>query len=183
MIMKQFAAVLILLFGVYTMMFGQHNVHDDGSFGYTVPITLPGGEDLLKPTLGFVYNSNVPNGELGLGWMLSGLSSIELDQNSLGYEDYFGDFSYKLDGQKLIETGTNEYKTEILNYSTIKSTLDLVSNITDQVTYDQFMQDENGMYIKSWQVTDTRGTKYIYGELFFGRNSHSCLYGKKAKWC
>ena len=48
----------------------------DGSLNYTVPISIPPGTMAITPNLSVVYSSGGGAGFLGLGWNLSGISSI-----------------------------------------------------------------------------------------------------------
>ena len=49
---------------------------NSGSGSYQVPLRLPGGTGGKTPALALVYNSGSGNGTVGLGWSLSGASSI-----------------------------------------------------------------------------------------------------------
>jgi hypothetical protein len=60
------------------LVFGQ-NVNPDGSFSYSVPIVTPPGTSGMGPNLALSYNSNGGNGFLGVGWSLSGLSTVNRD--------------------------------------------------------------------------------------------------------
>lgn len=51
-------------------------VTDNGSFNLTVPLKVPDGRAGIQPNLALTYNSQGGAGALGVGWSLSGLSSI-----------------------------------------------------------------------------------------------------------
>ena len=57
------------------------SVMPDGSFAYTIPIAIPKGTGGLAPNLSFVYDSNVRNGLLGIGWNLTGLPSMTREKS------------------------------------------------------------------------------------------------------
>ncbi len=127
---------------------GSSTVNIDGSAGYNIPIGIPKGTAGIEPNLSIVYNSNMPNGMLGKGWSISGLSSItrssktvfnntndaiyngqsqgDLSGVNLNYNDYFS-----LDGNRLaVEDVANTnsygngeiyYRTFIESYVRVKS--------------------------------------------------------------
>jgi hypothetical protein len=47
-----------------------------GSFQHRFPIALPDGRKGVQPDLELIYDSNAPNGILGVGWVLGGLPAI-----------------------------------------------------------------------------------------------------------
>jgi RHS repeat-associated protein len=55
---------------------GTFTVSDRGTATYDVPIVVPPGRAGLQPEIGFRYTSTSENGQLGVGWSLSGLSMI-----------------------------------------------------------------------------------------------------------
>ncbi len=54
---------------------GSHTINPDGSFSYTLPLKIIPGTG-AAPNLSLVYNSNGPNGILGMGWSISGIPII-----------------------------------------------------------------------------------------------------------
>ncbi|MCL2417388.1 MAG: FG-GAP-like repeat-containing protein [Bacteroidales bacterium] len=107
-----------------------------GALTYTIPITVPVGTAGMTPQLAIVYNSqNNSNGILGLGFGLSGLSSISRigrnfyhDNERTGVTLTMNDH-FALDGQRLIRIGGSEvigtdgviYDTEMASFSEIRS--------------------------------------------------------------
>ena len=87
---------------------GQFAVSDDGAATYSYPIWVPDGRRNLKPSLSLVYNSQVENGMLGVGWRLSGLSSITRCKRDIARDGYNAaiqfdsDDRFCLDGQRLV---------------------------------------------------------------------------------
>jgi RHS repeat-associated protein len=55
---------------------GQFAVSDAGAATYQIPFVLPPGTAGLQPKVGLSYSSQNSNGTVGLGWMVTGLSSI-----------------------------------------------------------------------------------------------------------
>ena len=55
---------------------GTFSVSNTGQAQYSVPLVLPPGRNSMMPFLSIVYNSAAGNGDLGMGWSLSGLSKI-----------------------------------------------------------------------------------------------------------
>ena len=102
---------------------------DGGAATYTIPIVVPPGRAGMQPSLSLNYNSRSGNGVMGVGWTISGLSSIhrcpqtpEQDSQTLGVS-YTSNDRLCLDGQRLVAvTGTYgssgaEYRTEVDSYA------------------------------------------------------------------
>jgi len=102
---------------------GSFAVSPSGAAIYTIPIEVPPGINGMQPNLAFVYNSQAGNGEMGVGWGLSGLSAItrcaqnlEMDDEIRGVKMDLND-KFCLSGQRLILTSGNyggqdsEYRT------------------------------------------------------------------------
>lgn len=104
---------------------GSFTVDNFGSANYSVPIAIPPGINGVQPELSLVYNSNRSNGIAGWGWDIRGRSSISRCPATLARDGYKSgvlhgeDFQYCLDGQRLVEVASNEYRTEIESYSKI----------------------------------------------------------------
>ncbi|MCH2058019.1 MAG: hypothetical protein MK214_15680 [Thalassotalea sp.] len=104
---------------------GQFKVDESGAAAYSIPLSLPEGIAGVTPSLSLNYHSSAPNGPLGKGWSVGGLSAISRCRQT---DETDGDNQpltltnndrFCLDGQKLIavsglygEAGT-EYRTEI----------------------------------------------------------------------
>ena len=115
---------------------GTFRVTDAGTAQYSVPIDVPPGRGDVAPTLALTYTSNKTNGMMGLGWVLSGLSTITrcqriLDRDGVAAKvDYTSNDRYCLDGQPLVEVAreflpgsviSREYRTEIDSITRITS--------------------------------------------------------------
>jgi hypothetical protein len=120
---------------VHSQMFvpGQFAVSPSGAATYTIPIQVPPGVAGMEPKLALVYNSQGGNGLLGIGWSLSGLSTITRCPRTIAQDGVSGGVNddlndrYCLDGQRLLAVsgsdGGNgtEYRTEQDGFSKIVS--------------------------------------------------------------
>jgi hypothetical protein len=85
---------------------GRVNVDANGAGTYNIPIDVPEGIKGMQPNISLVYNSQGGNGPLGMGWSLSGLSSITkttktiFSDNAITGIDVKSDV-FQLDGNKL----------------------------------------------------------------------------------
>ena len=105
----------------------------NGSANYTVPIEIPPGMAGMQPSLALTYSSGGDNGPLGMGWGLSGLSTITRCGTTLAQDgfidgvDFDDNDKFCLDGERLVTIhgvygadGT-EYRTEKESFSKIIS--------------------------------------------------------------
>jgi RHS repeat-associated protein len=113
---------------------GELDVGHTGAASYRIPLDLPAGRMGIEPSLSLVYSSNNnSNGLMGVGWSLSGLSSIHRCQKTI-YQDgdaapirFKADDALCLDGERLVvEQGPladnrTEYRTERESFSRIVS--------------------------------------------------------------
>ena len=108
-------------------MKGDPNVTAAGVFTYSIPILLPPGIGTMAPKLSLDYNSQAGNGLLGIGWSLSGVSSIARIPTNLYYDlevhpvAFNANDALALDGQRLINTGSGSYHSSVENFSLIQS--------------------------------------------------------------
>ncbi|MGB8376879.1 MAG: RHS repeat-associated core domain-containing protein [Rhodanobacteraceae bacterium] len=107
---------------------------EGGAATYAVPIVIPPGRAGMQPALSLTYNNRGGDGVMGMGWSISGLSSIhrcpqtpEQDGQTLGVS-YTNSDRLCLDGQRLIavsggygQSGT-EYRTEVDSHARIIQT-------------------------------------------------------------
>jgi len=103
-----------------------YNVSPTGAFTYSVPLNLPPGIGELMPGLAISYNSQGGNGLLGVGWSMSGLSSITRGTKTLFHNGKvepvdFVDDAFYLDGQRLFDVGGNMYNSEVKNFAIIRA--------------------------------------------------------------
>jgi RHS repeat-associated protein len=85
-----------------------HSVSLDGAAQISIPIFTPPGRQGVEPSLALIYSSHAGNGPLGVGWSLSGLSSVTSCRRSPALDEaYGGNWPDRLclDGARLVEVG------------------------------------------------------------------------------
>ena len=114
-----------------------------GTFATEVPIAVPEYHG-LEPNLKLSYSSSGPNGFVGVGWGLAGLSFIERATPGGGAPRYDANDGYFIDGMELLPCTTQggTHCTKIHNYARI-------------------VQNSNN----TWTVTGTNGNKASYEPL------------------
>lgn len=111
---------------------GQFGVSEAGAATYAIPIQVPHGVTGVQPALALVYSSQGGNGLLGVGWNLSGLSSVQRCPRTMAQDGFRGTVDYAndrycLDGQRLTAISgvdgahQTEYRTEKESFSKIIS--------------------------------------------------------------
>ena len=122
---------------------GSFAVNDMGAAQYSVPIAIPPGIAGMQPSIALSYSSQGGNGHVGMGWSLSGLSSIMRCPKTVAQDGFKSGTDYDankendafcLDGQRLIQIGAKlatdprfgeveirEYRTEIDRFDRIES--------------------------------------------------------------
>lgn len=110
---------------------GQFGVSSTGAATYNIPIAPPPGTSGVVPSLSLAYSSQNGDGFVGLGWSLTGLSSITRCPRTLAQDSVHGSVNYDsgdrfcMDGQRLmLISGTygadgSQYRTEIESFSKI----------------------------------------------------------------
>ncbi len=119
---------------------GYFDISSMGSTTYNVPIKTPLGIAGLEPGLSIVYNSHCGEGLLGIGWNISGISSI----TRIGKNKYFdnetlpvsftNDDRFVLDGNRMLcdvnyGAYNSEYRLADNNFSKISAKGDINSGI------------------------------------------------------
>ena len=110
---------------------GSYQVTPTGAATYTIPLFAPRGPNDLEPHMALSYDSQGGIGFLGVGWNLSGLSSIyrcaqtyAQDAAPAPVELSAGDV-FCMDGQRLRLTGGSygvagsTYQTEVANFANV----------------------------------------------------------------
>ncbi|MBJ7311490.1 Ig-like domain-containing protein [Rugamonas sp. CCM 8940] len=117
---------------------GSLNVGSNGKASYDIALVVPPGTAGVQPSLSLNYSGASPNGLLGLGWSLSGLSSIQRCGKTIAQDGVNGRISFDhadrlcLDGQRLVLVNqamsddnywsdNAEYRTEIESFSRVKT--------------------------------------------------------------
>ncbi|MRX27296.1 RHS repeat-associated core domain-containing protein [Kangiella sp. HZ709] len=102
-----------------------------GAATYNIPIVIPPGRAGMQPSVSLGYSSRSSNGVAGVGWSLSGGSSIHRCGATFAQDGYSRGVNYSasdklcLDGQRLIRTsGTYGvsgavYRTELDNFAKV----------------------------------------------------------------
>lgn len=146
-----------VIFSTAGRIAGSVDVSATGGATYSIPLTLPPGLGNAVPKLALVYNSQGGNGSLGLGWSLSGLSTITRIPATMFHDGFIGNTywdskdRFALDGQRLmLKSGVygadgSEYQTE--NYSNIRI----------------FSRGESGIGPDYFEVIHPDGSKVYYG--------------------
>lgn len=153
----------------------------NGAFGYKVSIDAPPGINNHAPSLAISYNSRVGDGLLGVGWTLSGLSSIRrcaptIASSNDGISDPGSSTDdLCMDGQHLILKGhINNHTVSRAAYwaagASYVTELNNFSEITAQGTVAQGTRFEPDTFI----VKTKNGETYYFGEA----NRNSKIYLK-----
>jgi hypothetical protein len=111
---------------------GEPGVSSSGSSTYRISIDVPPGTAEIQPSLALTYDSRRSDGLMGLGWSVSGLSTITRCPANLAVDGVPGKVGldandrYCLDGQRLLLVAgtygaTGEYRTEIDGISRVTS--------------------------------------------------------------
>jgi RHS repeat-associated protein len=147
---------------------GTFAVSQTGAATYTIPIWAPPGPQGLQPHVALTYNSQQGNGIVGVGWNISGLSSIYRCNLTYAQDTAPGPVAlvtgdgYCMDGQRLRLTGGtygtagSTYQTEIANFVNVTA----------------YGAAGNGP--SYWIAQDRNGRTYTYGN---GGNSQVLATG------
>ncbi|ODS22611.1 hypothetical protein AB835_13215 [Candidatus Endobugula sertula] len=90
----------------------------NGTVNYTLPLTLPPAIADIAPDIALAYNQEGSNGLVGMGWSVAGLSSIRRCATTIVQDGYINGVNfnssdqYCFNGERLINIGNNEYRTE-----------------------------------------------------------------------
>jgi RHS repeat-associated protein len=134
------------------------NIDSTGGYRTSIPIEVPPFHG-LEPSLSLIYNSNAGNGLLGVGWNLSGLSTIRTVSPGKGVPRYDGSDIYLLDGMELIPC-TEELKERSPSCKYQLSPPYIA--YTTRIESYQRIAFEPGTTGGNWYVWDKTGTKYAF---------------------
>jgi len=168
-------------------MDGSASVSPTGAVSYEIPIKLPPGTGGMTPQLSIEYSSQGSDGLLGVGFLVSGLSTISRSPNTLkdgrispiNLDDYD---KFSLDGNRLVcisgSYGANgaEYRTENNSFSKIISYTATSTGPESFLVYtksgliyeygktdDAKFKGQSSEHVICWllnRVTDTKGNYY-----------------------
>ena len=131
-------------------------IDNNGAFKYSYPIKIPEGTHGVAPRLSLDYNSMAQNGMLGMGFALSGLSTIERDASypiNFNANDH-----YVLDGQKLYVKAADSIFPYV-TYHTERESFDLITAYSSGTT----VTTDPNTTTSYWLVRKKDGSKWYYG--------------------
>ncbi len=153
---------------------GTAGVSQSGGATYQIPIGMPPGTKGIVPNLSVAYNSQSGNGLLGLGWNLTGLSSVNRISKTF-YKN--GDLSgvnlnsndrFALDGNRLVLTSNNNYGDNNAEYHTENETFSKITSYGVSGTGPSYFTviTTEGTIIEYGNTSDSRfipsGTNTVY---------------------
>ena len=112
---------------------GTFAVSPTGAATYTIPVWAPPGPQGMQPNIALAYNSHQGNSYVGVGWGVSGLSSIYRCNLTVAQDGAAAPVAlavsdgYCMDGQRLRLTGGtygtagSTYQTEIANFVNVEA--------------------------------------------------------------
>jgi RHS repeat-associated protein len=143
-----------------------YGVSPSGAFSFQIPIVVPAGRNGVQPNLSLSFSSGQRDGYAGVGWGVSGLSSISrcgrtiaTDQARSGVQHNEND-RFCLNGKRLIKLSPsgsaygaagNEYRTEI-------------DEISKVVSYETLANIGSGSAPKYFKVWGKGGRIFTYGQ-------------------
>ena len=159
---------------------GNANVQSSGAASYSIPLQVVPGTGGVEPKLSLDYNHHTPNGILGIGWTLGGLSTIY----RVGANDFFespgSDYIHDaelfntdpvdfdgydrlaLDGQRLVLTTSgaygavnSEYRMEKDRFAYIKASSTVVGTGT-QFPVSFTVRTKDGLIMTYGGTADSR---------------------------
>ncbi len=107
---------------------GTFSVEANGSAAYTIPIQTPPGRVDISPNLSISYDSQAGDGLLGIGWSISGLSTIRRVGRDLRYDDvihpvrFNENDAFEIDGSRMVSVSDGiglSYRTKIDQFEKI----------------------------------------------------------------
>lgn len=144
---------------------GQADVSPTGSATYQIPLAVAPGTAGMQPELSVVYNSQGGNGLLGMGFNLSGLSSISRVPKNIYNDGVSGGISltsndrFVLDGSRLIDPLNTYANTGTVYYPETNNTMRITSNGTAGNGPQWFqVETKDGKIIEYGNTPDSRIT-------------------------
>ncbi len=144
-----------------------YHVSANGAATYTLPIRVAPGTRKLQPGLSFAYSSQGANGQLGVGWGLSGLSQITRCGANYATDGFASGVTYSandrfcLDGARLMNTAGTKANPYYQNGSVYHTQVESWRNVVANGTNDDGTTCGSG---PCWfAVTLKDGTQLEYG--------------------
>lgn len=135
---------------------GVFDVSNLGAATYTIPVSIPEGIGGMKPSVSINYNSqNTANGNLGIGWSVTGVSAISRAGSTILLEGKTAGATvttdkFALDGNRLVRIGD------------LNSTANYVY-ATESEAFLKIEGQNTGSDFQSFKVTDQSGLLSEYG--------------------
>lgn len=127
---------------------GSAGVSASGAATYTVPINVVTGEFGYAPSLQLVYNSQAGDGILGIGWNLTGLSSISRCGKTFYYDNQAEEVknntndNLSLDGRRLLlVSGTNLTEGAVYNFEDDPTTKIVYHTVNSSLGFTVYLKD------------------------------------------
>lgn len=140
-----------------------------GAAQYSIPINMPQGVGGLHPPLSINYNSQAPNGMMGIGFNIGGLSAITRGQKNIYYDGksqaltYSTNDAYYLDGKRMIlSSGKDLQEGAIYHLEDDPLTKIIAHGIYNNTTANTWFEIEH-----------SNGMKYYYGHTASARQSYT----------
>lgn len=131
-------------------------IDHSGAMTMSVPIEMPQNNKGASPQIGLTYNSNAPNGIVGIGWSISGLSQINRINKSIYYDGKTEgikynniDVAFSLDGIRLIKLSST---TTSITYQTEQGNIKVVAEVS-------------GTLFRYFTVYYPNGNIAVYGDI------------------
>jgi RHS repeat-associated protein len=136
-----------------------------GSLSRSVPIEVPSFHG-LEPKLAFTYSSEGRNGFLGVGWRLSGISTIERVNAGLGTPRWGATDTFILDGQPLIACVAGMQSPSCTSGGT---------HATKDESYLKILFESTA---NTWTVWGRDGTRTIFLPILQPATNHTLRWGQ-----
>lgn len=149
---------------------GAFSVNEMGAAIYSIPLDLPPGINDMTPKVSINYSSQGGNGELGLGWSLSGFDSISRCPLTLEVDgdidpvDYDNNDQFCLSGSRLVWDSSEGYYVDS-NNGIVKAIP--IGNVSDP---------QGGSSPTSWEVHLNNGNIAYYGARATGTSAAARIY-------
>ena len=121
-------------------------VTESGAAALSIAIQIPRGIGGMEPQLSLAYSSTAGNGLLGLGWVLTGPSTISrcpqdmINDGVRGSVNFDANDRFCLDGQRLLQVGAGAYGGDQVTYRTQHDSFQRITSLGNFVGADGAVQ-------------------------------------------